>query len=761
MDYLAKFYKNKSEQLQEKMNLLENLLIEKKRREDPPLIEPDEETKDQTSVPAPFSETDPTPLPGPVTPDDISKEWEEYKDSLIPGGSATDLWNIKNAMQPYLPNEDKDFFDTIPYKEYSRLFNPKSLRTFIDAKSRPTPTPAPPASEPPSAAQLARVQFQPKTTQQSGQTELGTNPYIEAEQRLDFEREAMGMSPYSRYAQVMPGWVGTRVFRTSGDVDRSRIADEEFKKRLRDVINQREEEEGLPLTVVKQGTRYYEPYIRDLFDAIKTFSTPQRKIDDIVQKMSQWSGNTQGSRPFSYFYGPMDTAFAATLKALEDTYRSIPSDVDYKPPTYIPYQKAPPTQADIEQQNNPLYGDVEPKSNESKRPSPQPQPSMTVGKSSAYIGEPVKIDDNEGGMNKPVSLPYEEPTLVKTDAGYDTPRAMMYRRYPVGVVERMRRAIAERERTHNTTPAAQEMYRNFHVPDYSDQSIDRLIKVNTSANTDDMHKPKDQEGLVLGQTAITPPTRSNPYPVGEISILSNPAVSGNIDPKEAEAINNQRFSNKINPGDGLTNNPKLYPHQRSKLKTDVWGKFDAEVDDSKPRVEIEDNPGSEYKVTMGKELDGFIDRLMRGFSVDTSQSFQSDVYGHEGIHTLVSPKGERYDSPDKRSWPRISPEESAIMSDEGKEKTLDRRKYTQSAGEPAPRMFSYKNYYFNKTGRVLDANMSQQEKQEFLDFLTTDPMLKGDPEVQDIINVIETPEGEELLRRTQRNNRDRSGTRIV
>ena len=219
--------------------------------------------------------------------------------------------------------------------------------------------------------------------------------------------------------------------------------------------------------------------------------------------------------------------------------------------------------------------------------------------------------------------------------GLDTPRQALYRRYPKETVDSMIAAIREREKTH-PAPASEndvdssnihvdDMYKNFHVPDYSDPSIDRQIYV---LGNDE----KDADPGTLAFTRTQPPTREKPYPPYVIKVSTEP---------ELEDLTRQ-----------ISSEVKLrvpnYPHV----------------------LKSKDESGKETSNLMPPELYKF---TVQG----SSEMNHGDIYGHEVTHTLFGPG--RSFSKDGRTWPRMSAKERETLSPEEAEEVMSRREYTQSA----------------------------------------------------------------------------------
>lgn len=299
--------------------------------------------------------------------------------------------------------------------------------------------------------------------------------------------------------------------------------------------------------------------------------------------------------------------------------------------------------------------------------------------------------------------------------GLDTPRQALYRRYPKETVDSMIAAIREREKTHpasasendvdSSSTVVDDMYKNFHVPDYSDPSIDRRIYV---LGNDE----KDADPGILAFTRTQPPTREKPYPPYVIKVSTEP---------ELEDLTQQITWE-------LKSRLPNYPHMMKG------------TDDS------------------GKETSTFMPPERYNFKVQGSPEIHpGDIYGHEVTHTLFGPG--RSFAKDGRTWPRMSATERETLSPEEAEEVMSRREYTQNAMEVPARFSELKHIYYNKTGKVLDANMTPEQSREFVDFVNKN--FPDNPEFQDTMKVFQTPAGEELFRRTVRRDKPKSDTRMA
>jgi len=121
---------------------------------------------------------------------------------------------------------------------------------------------------------------------------------------------------------------------------------------------------------------------------------------------------------------------------------------------------------------------------------------------------------------------------------------------------------------------------------------------------------------------------------------------------------------------------------------------------------------------------------------------RSDIIGHELTHT-TQPDWD-YSFSDRSQLPQTEYNSSKPASRE----TLQRRTYTQNAFEPAARMSELKHLYYGKTGNLLPANMTPEEKETFKAWYNNPDSGVGSKNFDDTMQLLDTPEGDELFRRT-------------
>jgi hypothetical protein len=124
-----------------------------------------------------------------------------------------------------------------------------------------------------------------------------------------------------------------------------------------------------------------------------------------------------------------------------------------------------------------------------------------------------------------------------------------------------------------------------------------------------------------------------------------------------------------------------------------------------------------------------------------------DIIGHELTHTAQSNSRKRRNTAITQT--EYAPDEPA--SPNASEETLKRRIYTQNSNEPAARMSELKHLYYKSTRKPLFADMTPEEKDDFKSWY--DKSKYRDLGYDDTVQLIDTPEGEELFRRVAKANK--------
>lgn len=156
-------------------------------------------------------------------------------------------------------------------------------------------------------------------------------------------------------------------------------------------------------------------------------------------------------------------------------------------------------------------------------------------------------------------------------------------------------------------------------------------------------------------------------------------------------------------------------------------------------VHINSNPGIDpfktAEVTRAefKNKSGIGTSNVGGFSDNQPQYADfniSDIVGHENTHSL-QPEDQHGGSPDIKKIKSFSD-------------------YTTSAPEAAAWMSNLKYWYYRGTGKTLPANASKQEMNEFIKYWNNEKKKHPDEweAYQPVIDMLKTPEGEHLFRRT-------------
>ena len=127
---------------------------------------------------------------------------------------------------------------------------------------------------------------------------------------------------------------------------------------------------------------------------------------------------------------------------------------------------------------------------------------------------------------------------------------------------------------------------------------------------------------------------------------------------------------------------------------------------------------------------------------------KSDTFGHELTHT-AQPEWD-YSSSTRSPLPKTEYNSNKPASPE----TLQRRTYTQNPFEPAARMSELKHLYYAQTQNLLPANMSDEDKKNFQSWYNTSNI--KDDEFDDTVQLLDTPEGDELFRRTAKANKSQN-----
>lgn len=159
---------------------------------------------------------------------------------------------------------------------------------------------------------------------------------------------------------------------------------------------------------------------------------------------------------------------------------------------------------------------------------------------------------------------------------------------------------------------------------------------------------------------------------------------------------------------------------------------DIPFDERNPDTQINmylDNPSQFSKHVAGRKHFGWPTR--------------SDILGHEITHTLQP----------NYWYPDMEPTKTEYNSDKkSDEKDIERKKYTQNAHEPAARFSELKHGYFKSTGKLLKANMTADELKDFKAWQQNPENGMDQKDMNDTMQLLDTPEGEELFRRTAKAN---------
>lgn len=132
-----------------------------------------------------------------------------------------------------------------------------------------------------------------------------------------------------------------------------------------------------------------------------------------------------------------------------------------------------------------------------------------------------------------------------------------------------------------------------------------------------------------------------------------------------------------------------------------------------------------------------------------------DLIGHELTHTGQTER--EYSSSTRSPLPQTEYNSNEPASKE----TTQRRTYTQNAYEPAARMSEIKHIYHNRTGKLLPADMTPEDKTNFQSWYNTTKDVQN-PGMDDTMQLLDTPEGDELFRRTAKVTKpDTSDTRMT
>lgn len=133
-----------------------------------------------------------------------------------------------------------------------------------------------------------------------------------------------------------------------------------------------------------------------------------------------------------------------------------------------------------------------------------------------------------------------------------------------------------------------------------------------------------------------------------------------------------------------------------------------------------------------------------------------DDIGHELTHTGQPDWDYDLNSSDRRAFPQTEYNSNEPASKE----TIARRTYTQDPFEPAARMSEIKHLYYGRTGKLLPADMTPEDKTNFQSWYKTSDIRS--PEFDDTVQLLDTPEGDELFKRvTKVNKPDTSDTRMT
>lgn len=131
-----------------------------------------------------------------------------------------------------------------------------------------------------------------------------------------------------------------------------------------------------------------------------------------------------------------------------------------------------------------------------------------------------------------------------------------------------------------------------------------------------------------------------------------------------------------------------------------------------------------------------------------------DLIGHELTHTGQPDR--EYDGYTRSPLPQTEYNSNEPASKE----TTQRRTYTQDLYEPAARMSEMKHIYYARTGKILPADMTPEDKTNFQSWYNTSDV--KDPAFDDTIQLLDTPEGDELFKRVAKVNKpNTSGTRMT
>jgi hypothetical protein len=132
-----------------------------------------------------------------------------------------------------------------------------------------------------------------------------------------------------------------------------------------------------------------------------------------------------------------------------------------------------------------------------------------------------------------------------------------------------------------------------------------------------------------------------------------------------------------------------------------------------------------------------------GRSISMGITKNRDILGHELTHTLQT-NTDNLIQGRERNFP--------IISDNDTEERKQSKLYSQDAQEPAANMSDLKHLYYGATKKILPADMTDEDISDFKKWYKDTPSIQN-WDKDDTIQLLDTPEGEELFRRTAKVNK--------
>lgn len=252
---------------------------------------------------------------------------------------------------------------------------------------------------------------------------------------------------------------------------------------------------------------------------------------------------------------------------------------------------------------------------------------------------------------------------------------------------------------HNLDPDTVKTGNRFAIPIYSDKNLDKPVSI-VATDSKEMFYP--QYNFTAAADA-TPRGETEPNNLsGHYGI--NPVINVNKDEEDWTLKD-------------LIKDPLYY----SKKLAGGWKDYSMEIEQGPP------HPITGLPIT-----------------VRSRHIPNNDILGHELTHT-VQPNF---------TWQPATPEKTEYMTGKqsGAEDTK-RKEYTQNAFEPAARFSELKHMYFKETGNLLKADMAPEQSDSFKNWYQDPKSGVRSPYFDDTMQLLDTPEGEELFRRTAKVNK--------